>query len=287
MAGWDMSLATSASRTLIVLTSLWLLFPKPVAFAREQSEVSTELKELVAKIQKKLDRGENTKAELEGEIKELDSLLAKSKGEKSDEVANILYTEAMLYARVLGDPNKGEELAEQLNRDFPRTDPGRKAPELLATIRKQAEAKRIQSTLTVGSTFPDFSAKDLERNLRSTATQKGKVVLISFWATSSRSSVAEFPNLLRVYQKHHSRGLEMLGVSLDLDELTLSGFIMRYSIPWPQVCDGKDPNNKLATKCGVNSLPTTYLIDREGRIVGRDLRGEALEHAITASLATE
>ena len=77
-------------------------------------------------------------------MKEFDALLAKHKGEKTDDVAQILLMEAMLYLQVLDNNEKGAELIKQLQRDFPDTKPAENADKILASMKKQEEAKKIK-----------------------------------------------------------------------------------------------------------------------------------------------
>ena len=144
---------------------------------------------------------------------------------------------------------------------------------------------RIQQTLVVGNKFPDFEEKDLAGQPLSIANFKGKVVLVDFWATWCGPCVQELPNVLRAYEKHHAEGFEIIGISLDQDERKLKDFTKQMKMTWPQYFDGKGWGNKLAGKYGVQSIPATFLLDGSGNIIGRDLRGEALEEAVSKALA--
>ncbi|HSU53447.1 MAG TPA: thioredoxin family protein, partial [Candidatus Dormibacteraeota bacterium] len=77
----------------------------------------------------------------------------------------------------------------------------------------------------------------------------------------------------------------IIGISLDDDQLTLSGFTARNQMRWPQFCDAAKWKNKLALKYGVNTLPTNYLLDTEGKIIAQNLRGAELEATVVAALA--
>src|SRR6185369_10159199 len=105
-----------------------------------------------------------------------------------------------------------------------------------------------------------------------------------FWATWCVPCVAELPNILKAYDKHHSEGFEVIGISLDQDEQKLKTFLKAKELPWAQYFDGKEWQNKLAAKYGIDSVPATFLLDRQGRIIAQDLHGEALEEALTKAL---
>jgi peroxiredoxin len=253
--------------------------------AAEKSDAADELKDLVTKIQTKLKDGKKSEKDLADELKEFDTLLTKHKDEKSDDVAQILLMEAMLYLQVFENTEKGVELVKQLKRDFPDTKPGQSADQILESIQKQAQATKIQRDLVEGAKFPDFDEKDLAGKPLSVANHKGKVVLVDFWATWCGPCVAELPNVLKAYEKHHDKGFEIIGISLDQDETKLNNFIKQKNMTWQHFFDGKGWGNKLAAKYGVSSIPATYLLDGEGKIIGKNLRGEALEAAVAKALA--
>src|SRR5439155_6816287 len=161
--------------------------------------------------------------------------------------------------------------------DFPDTKQGKSADDFLANVEKQAEGKKIQKALAVGKTFPDFSEKDLDGKAMSIANYKDKIVLVDFWATWCGPCVAELPNVLKAYEKYHSKGFDVVGISLDIDKARLTGFVQQQKMGWRQYFDGKGGTNKLAAKYGVQSIPTTYLLDGEGKIIAKNLRGEDLE----------
>lgn len=142
-----------------------------------------------------------------------------------------------------------------------------------------------QVTLSSGMKFPDFAEKDLAGKPLSVSGLKGKVVLVDFWATWCPPCRAEIPNVVKAHEKHHAAGFEVIGISLDSDRAKLEGFLKAQKMTWPQYFDGAGWNNKLAKKYGVNSIPATYLLDREGKIIASDLRGEALEAAVAKALA--
>ncbi len=269
--------------TPLALVLLLLCFGR--AEAAEATGVDAELDSLLARIQTELRAGKKTEAELATELKEFDLLLARHKGEQSDALANVLVQEANLYLRVFENFEKASALVERLKRDFPRTRPGQSADKLLRSISRHAEAKRLKAVFVIGSPLPDFEEKDLQNRPLSIRQHRGKVVLLDFGATWSQSWVGETPNLRRLYERYHDKGFQIIGVSLDQDQLKLSSFTARRNLSWPQFCDASGWNNKLALKYGVNSLPDNFLLDREGKILGRNLRGQKLEDALRLALS--
>ena len=245
--------------------------------AADSTSATTELQTLVTKIQVNLKEGKKTEKELADDLKEFDAALARHAGEKTDDVAQILFMKAMLYIEVFDDTATGTDLMKQLKRDFPETSQGKNADEMIESIAKGDERKKIQRSLVVGSKFPDFEKKDTAGKPLSIANFKGKVVLIDIWATWCEPCVAELPNVLKTYEKYHGKGFEIVGISLDQDASKLASFTKEKNMTWPQFFDGKGRGNELAVKYGVNSIPATYLLDAQGNIAAKDLRGDALE----------
>lgn len=270
---------------LAALASVSLIFASGSGNAREESEASAELRILVQRVHTQIDQGKKSKADLAGELKDFEALLAKHKGEVTDDVANILFTEAKLYLQVLGDSDTSRTLADRLKRDFPKTKQGRMADKLLASVTAHEDSTRARAGFVSGAEFPGFEEKDVDRKPLSLSSYRGRVVLVDFWATWSKSCVAELDQTLKVYEKYHTQGFEIIGISLDVDEMLLTGFKARKGIPWQQFFDAGIWKNKLAVQCGIDSIPANYLLDREGKIIGKDLYGAALQKKVAQALS--
>jgi thiol-disulfide isomerase/thioredoxin len=270
----------------VTLAIAVLLLSSPCIFAAETNDTAvTDLHNLVSKINTKLMAGKIQEADLADNLKEFDVLLAKHKGDKPEDLAQILMMKAQLYLEVLHDPEKAADVFQQIKHDFPTTEIGKRVDTILDSLKQPIEAQRIRRMLVEGSQFQDFNEKDVTGKPLSIANYKGKVVLIDFWATWCLPCVAEMPNVIQTYQKHHAQGFEIIGISLDKDQQTLERFIKDNNMTWPEFFDGQDFGNKLAVKYGIMSIPATFLLDRKGKIIAKDLRGEGLEQAVAKALA--
>jgi thiol-disulfide isomerase/thioredoxin len=244
--------------------------------AADTNTPAAELGALMTQIRAKVEQGKTNESDFATELKTFDTLLVKHKGEKTDDVAGFLRLKAQLYFEIFQKRDQAIELIEQLKRDFPETDLGKQASETIDEFKR---------AILLGGKFPDFSEKDLDGKPLSVAKFKGKVVLVDFWATWCGPCVAELPNVLKAYEDYHAKGFEIVGISLDSDEQKTRAFIKERKISWPQYYDGKGWDNKLAVQYGVHAIPATYLLDGEGKVIGRDLRGEDLTKAIAKALA--
>ena len=145
-------------------------------------------------------------------------------------------------------------------------------------------AQRIDaSTMTaIGASAPVFSQKDVNGNSISLADLKGKVVLVEFWASWCGPCRAENPNLVKLYNQYKDKGFEILAVSLDSDKTAWEKAIKADGLPWLHVSDLKGWNNAVGRLYGVRAVPASVLVDKDGKVIGNELRGESLKAKLAA-----
>jgi len=132
-----------------------------------------------------------------------------------------------------------------------------------------------------GSPAPELAFPGVDGKIRKLSDLRGKVVLIDFWASWCGPCRRENPHVVREYAKYHSKGFEIFSVSLDKTKQNWTDAIAKDNLSWPNhVSDLKGWGSEAAKIYGVNSIPATFLIDQEGNIIAKNLRGEALSNAL-------
>ncbi|WP_298475692.1 TlpA disulfide reductase family protein [uncultured Maribacter sp.] len=147
----------------------------------------------------------------------------------------------------------------------------------------EEKASREENT-TIGKKAPDFSAKNPEGKEVSLNNVLGKITLIDFWAAWCKPCRAENPNVLAVYKKYHDKGLNIIGVSLDKDGEQWKKAILDDKLEWDQVSNLAYFNDEIAKLYNVDAIPAAFLLDENGVIIAKNLRGDALEQKVSELL---
>lgn len=137
-------------------------------------------------------------------------------------------------------------------------------------------------TISVGKPAPDFTLPAPDGSSISLSSLRGKCVLLDFWASWCGPCLREVPNVKRVYEKYHSKGFEILSVSLDDKENNWTQAIAKHELTWLHVSSLKGWKCPVAKLYNVTGIPAMFLIAADGTIVSTKARGEALETAVAA-----
>lgn len=137
------------------------------------------------------------------------------------------------------------------------------------------------SKVNIGAIAPELEFPNPDGKMLKLSDLRGKVVLIDFWASWCGPCRKENPNVTNIYRKYHDKGFEIFSVSLDSDAASWKRAIETDKLVWPNhVSDLKKWQSQAAAIYNVRSIPSTFLLDKEGRIVQKNLRGADLENAV-------
>ncbi len=134
-----------------------------------------------------------------------------------------------------------------------------------------------------GQQIPDFTVVSAEGDSISLRRIPGKIKLINFWASWSRASAQENLVLSELYEKYHSKGLVIIGITTDVSKERWLNALQYQNLPWLQFANFANVDSILNTFV-IASLPTNYLLDSENRIIGRNIKGEMLQKELHARL---
>ncbi|RYU89292.1 AhpC/TSA family protein [Mucilaginibacter terrigena] len=143
----------------------------------------------------------------------------------------------------------------------------------------KAAIDRLKIT-DLGSTAPDFSQNDVNGLPVQLSSLRGKYVLVDFWASWCGPCRQESPNKVKLYNKYKGKNFTVLGVSLDQNKASWLAAIKSDGLAWTQISDLKGWGNLAARLYDVYSIPQSFLIDPQGKIVAKGLRGDELDQKL-------
>ena len=167
-----------------------------------------------------------------------------------------------------------DSLYQGLDEDLKRRDIGQTISKFIA----------IQKPVGIGAKAPDFRGPNPEGKEVALSGVQGKVTLIDFWAAWCKPCRMENPNIRRVYEKYKDKGFTIVGVSLDRDSEKWKTAIEKDGLDWNHVSNLMVWQDPIAQLYNVSAIPAAFLLDENGHIVNKDLRGPELEKAVAALL---
>lgn len=173
--------------------------------------------------------------------------------------------------------SEAKAMFQKMNPDLKQTRIGLNLEKALANL--------VEETSTIGDKVSNFSGPTPDGSKLSLEDSLGKITIIDFWASWCKPCRMENPNVVKVYNKYHDQGLEIIGVSLDKSADKWKKAIESDGLNWKHVSNLKFWQEPIARNFGVRSIPATFILDENGVIIAKDLRGQALEDKIKELLA--
>lgn len=194
-------------------------------------------------------------------------------------IAALLLDRALAMKAVQTD--SVQAMYNALSQEVKDSKAGKKVLEGLEKVRTAEEAAK---STAIGAKAPDFSGPNPNGETVALKDVMGKVTLVDFWAAWCKPCRAENPNVVSVYNKYHDKGLNIVGVSLDRTAEAWKKAIADDGLEWNHISNIAYFDDQIAKLYNVNAIPAAFLLDENGVIIAKNLRGPALEAKVAELL---
>jgi len=216
----------------------------------------------------------------------LETEMKKRASEAKDPLLALYYT-SFLRMDKYADENK--RMVERMQKEIPNSSYTQEMVTqyntMLQQLKAQEAGKNAEAATAIGAVAPDLAFSSPDGKVIKLSDLRGKIVLVDFWASWCRPCRMENPNVVAAYKKFKDKGFTIYSVSLDQDAAKWKGAIQQDGLEWPNhVSDLKGWQSAAAMMYGVQGIPAQFLLDKDGKIVAKNLRGEQLEEKLAELL---
>lgn len=187
-----------------------------------------------------------------------------------DSYVSVLILERFVMTKQMTN-EEAKPIFDNLTPRIQKSKTGQNLNEIINTAEAPAE---------VGQIAPDFEGPSPTGQLVKLEDNLGKITIVDFWASWCRPCRVENPNLVKTYNKLKAKGLNVVGVSLDKSKENWIKAIEDDGLQWPHVSHLQFWNEPIAKAYQVRSIPATFILDQNGKILAKNLRGKALEQKV-------
>ncbi len=199
--------------------------------------------------------------------------------EKAD--TGVVALNLAIFALNMLDPTQDAAYLSNLHAKYKKASPGSRYFKSFDTMfRAMFPEEKVKQNMEA----PDIQLPDPSGKIVALSSLKGKVVLIDFWASWCKPCRQESPNMVKLYNRFKDKGFEIYGVSLDKDKKAWTEAIQKDGLNWIHVSDLKFWQSDAAALYSVTSIPATYLLNAQGKVLATNLRGQELEKAVELAL---
>lgn len=228
--------------------------------------------EIMAELQSK-------QQELQQNTQELQKSLVK---DNPGELPAVLILSDLMRSQSVAD-DELDDLFDGLSDEVQNTGIGKQIGQQLTALQQkdqQQSPQGNQPAVKVGDKAPNFSAPTPEGEELALEDALGEYTLVDFWAAWCKPCRAENPNIVKVYEKYHDKGFNVLGVSLDRNEKSWLQAIEKDELEWPQISNLKFWQDPIAKEWNIKAIPASFILDKDGVVVATNVRGPALEKKV-------